>query len=207
MNINLNINQINNIYSIGKQQTNRPLIVEFISFFTKIEVLKNCKKLKGTKISITDDLTKNDQVIRQILLKHQKQAKQYNLNAYIRGNKLIINDDTYTVEQLENGNEIYLPSQEHHIVEELVSKKISSAPTTPSNFQIEETDDDTYETLEEKEQEDDEIDHIKVVKKRKINKQTHHKYRPLTRNLCKELEPPSSSKNKNKNVNKKSPKK
>lgn len=190
LHINIDISQINNVYKIGKQPTNQPIVVEFLSYLVKVEVLKNCKNLKGTKISISDDLSKADQAVRKCLLKHQKEAKNNNLNAYIRGNKLMINNDVYTVEDLEKENTITnLNNENDHeptITEELVLEKgkASSAPATPANFLNLDSDDDKYDTLEDTEQEGVDIENRRDTKKRKINK---HNLRPITRKITKQI--------------------
>nr|CAI5840255.1 unnamed protein product [Callosobruchus analis] len=63
--------------------------------------MKNVKKLKGSGIYIDDDLNQHDRQIRKQLYQHLKEARAKNMFAKIRGNKLQINDDFYTLEELE----------------------------------------------------------------------------------------------------------
>lgn len=90
---------LNNIYSIGKS-TSPPIVLEFVSFLKKASILKQASKFKGTGISISNDLSKEDREEQKILSSHLKTAKEQYPNAKIRRNKLIIGKDTYTVEQL-----------------------------------------------------------------------------------------------------------
>ena len=43
----------------------RAILVQFSFYKNKIDILRNCKKLKGTKISIVEDLSKEAMQIRK----------------------------------------------------------------------------------------------------------------------------------------------
>lgn len=98
--ITLNSSDINNIYTIGKRQENKPIIVQFTSFLQKLNVLRNCRKLKNTGITISEDLTPEGREELSILRSHLIKARSKNFSAYIRGNKLYVNGEIYTVKQL-----------------------------------------------------------------------------------------------------------
>lgn len=98
--INLSTSDINNIYTVGAADK-PPVIVEFISFIKKVFVFKNVSKLKGTGLSIGHDMSKEDREQHKILRRHQKLASEQKLKAIIRGGKLLIGNDTYTVQELE----------------------------------------------------------------------------------------------------------
>ena len=70
--LNLTVSCLNNVYLLGKSEGTRPILIQFLSYFTKVQVLKECKKLKGTSISITEDLTKEEREVRRVLVKHKK---------------------------------------------------------------------------------------------------------------------------------------
>lgn len=111
---------INDVYSMGKGE-NCPIKIEFISFLRKKHVLANLKKLKGTKIGISDDMTKNQQEELKKLRKHLKivREQQPEESSYIRGFKLYIGYVGYTAKQLDDGEYIIL------------EKRSNSAPATP----------------------------------------------------------------------------
>lgn len=98
--INLSPNNINNIYKLGRDQ-HSPIKIEFTSYLTKNLVLKNSRKLKGKKIYINNDLCPEDRRKDKLLRSNLKQARSRNLNAYVRNQKLYINGDEYTYEELE----------------------------------------------------------------------------------------------------------
>lgn len=110
---NLVRNDINNIRPIGKLES-APVIIEFISLLTKIEVLKRCKNLKGTSVAITDDLSKEDIIIRKKLVKFRKSFIERNEKAVIRGNHLLVYGQLYTLRELEDEFEV----EEHTSVDE-----------------------------------------------------------------------------------------
>lgn len=93
--------EINNIYKIGKKSESQPIVIEFVSYFNKLKVLKNTKLLKDTTVSIANDLCPEDREDLKVLVKHLKIAKANNIQAKIRGLRLVINGKEYTVEQLQ----------------------------------------------------------------------------------------------------------
>lgn len=114
---------INDIYRVGKQKdSQKTIVVEFVSFQKKLLVLKNTKKLKGNNIYIAKDQCWEDQETNKILLKHKNEARKKGATAYIKGQALIVNNETYTLNQLEE-NELEL---------NLSPIKPDSAPSTPN---------------------------------------------------------------------------
>lgn len=120
LDVEVQVSDLNNIYRL-KTQGRKPLKVEFISYLKKLEVLKQCKKLKGSGITIANDLTYKQRCQNRILRSHLNQARQNTSDrSYIKGNKLYINNRAYTVEELEENE--YTSTEE---------RKINSAPSTP----------------------------------------------------------------------------
>lgn len=109
--------------------------MELTSFQKKRLIFQNTKKLKGTKIAISSDLTEEQRKIQRSLRKHLYRIRQSTSdNCYIRGEKLYRNSKPYSIEELELDQ----------FVEE---KKPNSAPPTPTVNKI-----STKEVLEENEQ-------------------------------------------------------
>lgn len=123
LNVNLTSSVINNIYPLGKGER-RPILLQFLTYFTKLEILKECSKLKHTKISISDDLTPKERKIRKILVKHKKIAQQNGHKVSIKGKFLYINGDKYLAEDLE------VPENEESEILDIPTKS-NSAPPTP----------------------------------------------------------------------------
>lgn len=99
LDIKLQIFDISNIY-LMKTEKGTPVKVEFVSYLKKSLILQNANKLKGSKIFISQDLSYEDRQNLTILRKNLKYAKNQNYSAKIKNNKLIVNDNIYTVDQL-----------------------------------------------------------------------------------------------------------
>lgn len=103
MEVNINTNMdIDEIRRIGRYKTGatRPILVKFISGKKKTEILKGAKMLKGTNIWIDEDYARDIQAERRQLLPQLKEARQKGYNAKLRYNKLIVNNEIFTVEDL-----------------------------------------------------------------------------------------------------------
>lgn len=125
--INISISDISNIYKIGTEITEKsPIIVEFISYFKKLDVLKNTWKLKGKNITINEDQCKEDVNTRKNLQKHLREARSKGLQAYIRKSKIYIGEEPYTLAQLES-KEI-----DTHTSTPIEERRLNSAPSTPN---------------------------------------------------------------------------
>lgn len=93
-------NQIKNISCLGSQK-NCPVKIELVSKFTKRKIFANCKNLKGTNISISNDLTAQQRKDLAVLKKHLKKYRQNgNKQSFIKGNKLVIEGREFTIEEL-----------------------------------------------------------------------------------------------------------
>lgn len=132
--------EIDNVYRIGTKKVNKPraVIVELVRNIKKQEIFKNVTKLKGTGIIITNDLIPEEIEEKKVLVRHLKLAREKQYNATIKNNKLVVNGETYTCEDLknidaENISEFYCRHVPH--------SGSSSAPATPT---ITETPDFTY---------------------------------------------------------------
>lgn len=123
--INLTLADINNIFPLGRSNK-CPIKIELISQLKKTLILQNSKKLKGTSVRIVQDLTELQREENKILRRHLKKAKETVTNsAYIKQNKLIVNNIVYTVEDLE-------PKDEEEEIENTYNHRTNSAPPTPS---------------------------------------------------------------------------
>lgn len=120
--LNLLETDLNNIYTLGKSKQS-PIKLELVSYLKKLEILRRCPKLKGTNISIVHDLTYQQRQDNKTLRKHLALAKQEKENkCFIKYNKLHLNGEVFTVEQLIHIENQDTPSQD----------RPSSAPATPN---------------------------------------------------------------------------
>ena len=116
---------INNAYQLTNKNDGVRIVIEFVCLWKKVEVLKNCSKLHGSKIFINKYLTPREQEDSYILWKNLKLAKKEFPDAYIKQNKLFVGDNIYTVPELKQFEEFPTLSQNKS------TKQPSSASASP----------------------------------------------------------------------------
>lgn len=136
MQIDLSMNQINNISCLGSQK-NCPVKIEFVSNLTKKYLFANVKKLKGTGISVANDLTIQQRKDLLVLKRHHQAHKENNRKSFIRRNKLVVDGVEYTVDQL----------LEIEQKEDYTNRRINSLPSTPTQPLIREVFEDEPKKL------------------------------------------------------------
>lgn len=122
----------NDIYPLAAQKSpsTPPIKIELISHIKKQRILKNCKKLKGSKIFISEDLCLEDRKDKKILVHHMKLARDKRLSAkLLSGNRVQINGQVYTAAQLESSEEFAVFQQKDLSP---VAIRPNSAPSTPT---------------------------------------------------------------------------
>lgn len=124
--VSCTVGDINNIYRIGQKSVEkpRPIILELISNLKKQKIFHVINKLKGTGITFSNDQIPEDREEHTFLYQQLKIAKQKQYNAKIVRNKLVVNGESYTYEDLKNSS-INPPNQISEIF------KNNSAPATP----------------------------------------------------------------------------
>lgn len=132
--INIVESDINNIYKI-KSEKGTPIKVGFVSYLKKSLIFQNIHKLRGKKkIFITHDLCFEDRKDLKILQQHLKLARTKNQFAKIKGNKLVVNEDIFTVGQLKMMNLVEFQEQtEEASTANCLYPKSNSAPSTPNS--------------------------------------------------------------------------
>ncbi|KAK4884065.1 hypothetical protein RN001_000336 [Aquatica leii] len=128
--VNMEI-EVNEVVRLGNYSTNRnrPILVKLSSFNRKRDILKAAKKLKGTKIYITEDFPKKIQEERKFLIEKMKEARQEGNRAYVVYNKLIINSTSYKVQQLSEDQQAKICS--------IHNQNIKNTETRANDSQIE----------------------------------------------------------------------
>lgn len=130
LSVNVKSQDLDNIYRIGRRTEDRirPVIVRFVRLLAKNQILKHLSKLKGTGITIINDLTFEQQQDKKLLYKYFKIAKSKNFQAKIIKNCLLVNDNSFTVTELREASE-------ETFTDFFINKKQlftnNSAPATP----------------------------------------------------------------------------
>lgn len=134
--VSLEKTEINNIFRLGKRSNHtRPILLSLTTYLKKREILKNCSKLKGSKIFVSEELLKEELKERKILLEGLKEARNNSQKANIKGNKLIVEDKIYSVAEVKNT--LRNPKDDFSNIS---TRETSSEPPTPSpkKYEIEE---------------------------------------------------------------------
>lgn len=134
LNINFEAYDIRDILRIGKKLENktRPILVELSSYNKKLEILKNSGNLKGTGLYVCPDLTQQELEERKILIENLKAARAKEYSAKIVKNKLVVNGESFNVDQLKkNYSDIFLIAANGSDTAELKVRESISAPSTP----------------------------------------------------------------------------
>lgn len=89
---------------IGKYKADgqRPIVLKLTTGTKKAEILRNSKGLKGSKIWLDEDYTKEVQEERKILIPQLKEAREKGNKAQLKYNKLIINNVIYESKDFKN---------------------------------------------------------------------------------------------------------
>lgn len=83
----------------------RPILLKLNKVSKKREILSKTKQLKGTDIWIEQDYSKKVQEQRKALVPQLKEARQNGCRAYLKYDKLIVNNEVYHAGNLENGEQ------------------------------------------------------------------------------------------------------
>lgn len=86
--------ELERAHRVGQRdsQRHRPIVARFKRFGDREAVMRNARKLRGTRIYINEDLCPASQSIKRDQLPFLKQARSEGKVAYFRGTKLVVKD-------------------------------------------------------------------------------------------------------------------
>lgn len=93
-------NDVESAYRLGKRVGQRPLFVSFVTHKVKNTVMQNANKLKGTKISLSDDLTPQARADKKFLLKCAAEARVFGKTVKLRPGLLLIDQQVHYLKDL-----------------------------------------------------------------------------------------------------------
>ena len=104
------------VHRLGRRKQNspRPIIAKLTYFKDKQKIFQKAGKLKGSRVSVSEDYTKSVRVSRQKLVPHLKAARAKGKSATLQYDKLSIEGEKYAVNNegrvvsLRTGNELTL---------------------------------------------------------------------------------------------------
>lgn len=96
--LNVTLHTFERIHRIKKRQSKqpRPVILKLYDSREKSKVYKNCKKLKGTGISIADDYSKETVAKRKLLWNSAQDERKQGQRVHLNYDKLFIDSDMYS---------------------------------------------------------------------------------------------------------------
>ncbi|CAN7941741.1 unnamed protein product [Ixodes hexagonus] len=100
----VNVASVERIHRLGRKAANksRPVIIKFFDYNEKMLLMKNAPKLKGTKISVSEDYSRRVQEIRKQLWQTVKDNRTQDDKVFLRYDKLILNNDVYAWDNVNN---------------------------------------------------------------------------------------------------------
>ncbi|KAJ4435109.1 hypothetical protein ANN_23684 [Periplaneta americana] len=101
--LNLDVSAINNAYRVGRGK-NRPIVVKLNSYFIKEHIMANTNQLKGSKIYIENDFSKEIREKRKKLVPLLKEARFKGFKASLVNDKIKINGNIVDLEFLKDKN-------------------------------------------------------------------------------------------------------
>jgi hypothetical protein len=99
MKVGLSAYDIERAHRLGGRRRNRPIIVKFLSWKKKMEVLNSIRTLRGTPIRITEDYAESTRHAREELKPLMIEARNNGLKASLRVDRLIVNGKSYSKEE------------------------------------------------------------------------------------------------------------
>ncbi|XP_070378419.1 uncharacterized protein [Dermacentor albipictus] len=102
--LNVSLHTVERIHRIGKRQSKqpRPVILKLYDSREKLKVYKNCKKLKGTGISIADDYSKETVTKRKLLWNSAQDERKQGKRVRLDYDKMFIDGDMYSWDDEKN---------------------------------------------------------------------------------------------------------
>lgn len=92
MKVIIALTEINDFLRMGRREPkkNRPILVKFVTYWKKMEVMAQRSNLKGTDIFIENDLCKEDEDKKKALISIMKDLRQKGEHAVLRGEMLYV---------------------------------------------------------------------------------------------------------------------
>lgn len=97
--------EINNVYTLGKKKVGKkfpPILLRLTSHLKKRIILSKLKNLKGSGVSVSDDLSVEERERRKVIYSYYKTAKSKDYSAKLFANRVVVNGKSYTYEDLKH---------------------------------------------------------------------------------------------------------
>jgi hypothetical protein len=123
---------IERTYRFGRDSPQRPILIRFKNQSDKERTLKLASKLKGTKITISDDLTTEERQKRRKIVDAHKAARDENIESKVLRQGLLVNGEILLPAELNKSDwlEKLLQRQDNNVPLAIANE--SSPPVTPT---------------------------------------------------------------------------
>jgi hypothetical protein len=122
---------IERAYRFGQNSPQRPIMIRFKKESDKERVLKQAPSLRGTKISISDDLTTEERQVRRKIVEAHKAARAENIESKVLRQGLLMNGEIVPSAKLEKSDWLEKFLQKPDNVPLALANE-SSPPVTPT---------------------------------------------------------------------------
>jgi hypothetical protein len=136
LNVVISLNEINKCHRLGafKLNKNRPVLLSLVHNRIKTQIFSNAKNLKGSGISISDDLTPNARAIKKLIYDCYVQAQKHGIQNLKRGKAFLsINGKKVSIPELQQADWI-LGYVKNPIIDN--SQSSSTASTKPPKITL-----------------------------------------------------------------------
>lgn len=128
---------LEDLLRLGKYKATgmRPILIKMRKYSKKTEILKQAKNLKGTTIGINEDYPKEVQEERKKLIPIMKESRAKGQKAFIKYNKLIIDNEIYKTAKIDLENQQQKQREKYRGSSSSVKRPISER--SPNSDRIE----------------------------------------------------------------------
>lgn len=122
---------IERAYRFGRDAPQRPILVRFKNECDKEQAMKLATNLKGTKITISDDLTTEERLSRRKIVDAHKAARAENIETKVLRQGLLVNGEIVPLSELESSDWLKRFLHKKDNVPQAMANE-SSPPVTPT---------------------------------------------------------------------------
>jgi uncharacterized membrane-anchored protein YhcB (DUF1043 family) len=115
LNVQVNHGIITEAIRLGRNKGKRPILCKLSSFAKKKEIMDNNRARGNHQLAIYHDLSKHDRDFKKLLKPFRDYALRLQNKAHVRGDKLIINGESWTLDELREkfGDQVNTERQEN----------------------------------------------------------------------------------------------
>jgi hypothetical protein len=134
--VQINHGTVTEAIRLGRNKGNRPILCKLNSFSKKKEIMDKNRSRGANQYAIYHDLSKHDREYKKLLKPYRDYAVRLQNKAHIRGDKLIINGETWTLDELRLQFGDQVQSRGNDVSQETIHLKQPPLQTLNSNKDV-----------------------------------------------------------------------